>query len=245
MSQSTAKTSERIDPRVFIGGPYKTCPKCGGQEFGVLIPAVGPDSFTRRCKTCWYTAELPLPERKKKVVYIDQSAFSNIMKTLNPETQGHERAAADPFWKELYEALDVACHLQLVACPDAHEQESLTSPFNEALKHTYEHFSCGLTFKNSEEIKLSQLADAARCFARKQEPTFDFDPELVVHGRLNGWLPRIFASVSGTLPGTIDTLRTSRNRVTQSCKVSSRNGRRRTLVSAKCLSTKETHSSRF
>lgn len=213
VSQGAAKKSDRIDPRVFIGGPYKTCPRCRGQEFGILIPDVGPDSFTRRCKACWHTVRMPLPEIRKKVVYIDQSAFSNIMKVLSPETQGHERAAADPFWMALYEALDVACHLQLAACPDAmeHEQESLTSPFNEALKRTYEHFSCGLTFKSSEQIKLSQIASAARCFARKEALEFDFDPEGIVHGRLHGWLPRIFPSTSGNLPGTIDRLRVSRS----------------------------------
>ena len=204
--------STKINPRDFIGGPFKTCPKCTRPEFGVLVPCVGPHSYTRRCRECWQTVELPLPEIKKTVLYIDQSAFSNIMKTLSPETQGHERASADPLWRELYETLDVTCHLQLVVCPDSreHEQESLTSPFNAALKHTYEHFSGGLTFENSEQIKLNQVASAARCFIRKEELKFDFDPERVVHGRLHGWQGRIFASTSGMLPGTIERLRWSR-----------------------------------
>jgi hypothetical protein len=158
--------------------------------------------------------DLPLPELKKKVIYIDQNAFSDIMKMLSPETQGHEGAAAEPLWRELYETLDVVCHLQLVACPDSaeHEHESLTSPFPEALKHTYEHFSGGLTFRNSEQIKLSQIVSAARCFARKQKLEFDLDPERIVHGRLHGWQHRMRISVSGNLPGTVDRLRQSRGR---------------------------------
>lgn len=204
--------SAKIDPRDFIGGPFKACPQCGRQEFGVLVPTVGPDSYTRRCRTCWHTVDALLPEVEKKVIYIDQCALSNIMKLHSPETQGHGRVAADPLWRELYETLDVVCHLQLVACPDSleHEHESLTSPFNESLKHTYEHFSCGLTFQSSEQIKLNQIAEAARCFVRKGELGFDFNPERVVHGRLNGWQGRIFASTTGFLPGTIERLRKSR-----------------------------------
>jgi len=134
------------------------------------------------------------------------------MKLLSPEEKGHERAASDPLWRELYENLDVVCHLQLVACPDSqeHDQESLTSPFPESLKHTYEHFSCGLTFNSSEQIKLNQIADAARCFLRKEELKFDFDPETAVHGRLHIWEGRIFVTTSGVLPGTVDRLRQSR-----------------------------------
>jgi hypothetical protein len=206
--------SIKIDPRNFIGGPFKACPKCGGPEFGVLVPCVGPDSYTRRCRdfNCWHTVEILLPEIKKKVIYIDQCAFSNIMKVLSPETKGHERAATEPLWRELYETLDVVCHLQLAACPDSqeHEHESLTSPFAESLKHTYEHFSCGLTFKSAEQIKLNQIANAARYFVRKEELKFNFDPERVVHGRLHIWQGRIFATTSGVIPGTIDRLRQSR-----------------------------------
>ncbi|HJX83796.1 MAG TPA: hypothetical protein VJ723_05590 [Candidatus Angelobacter sp.] len=134
------------------------------------------------------------------------------MKVLNPEAKGHERAASEPLWRELYESLDVVCHLQLAACPDSqeHEHESLTSPFHESLKHTYEHFSCGLTFESAEQIKLNQIASAARCFVRKEELKFDFDPERVVHGRLHIWQGRIFATTSGVLSGTVDRLRQSR-----------------------------------
>jgi len=130
----------RIDPRDFIMTPYLRCPKCGAEEYGVL--SVSDTRCVRRCRACWHTATVYLPEIRKKIVYVDQFTFSNIMKFLSPEVKGHERAAAEPFWKELFEILGVVCHLQLVACPDSreHQHESLTSPFYKALKHTYEHF---------------------------------------------------------------------------------------------------------
>lgn len=203
----------KIDPRDFITGPFLTCPKCGGKEFGILVFSIGEDSYTRRCRHCWHTVILHLAELKKKVIYIDQCAISNIMKVLSPEVKGHERALAAPLWGELLDALDVVVHLQLVICPDSveHEQESLASPFFRSLKNTYEHFSGGLTFEHRESIKMQQVAQGARCFVKKQELKFDFDPQGAVHGRVHRWQDRLRISVDGILPGTLEKLREARS----------------------------------
>src|SRR5882762_7984011 len=120
-----------IDPRDFISGPFRKCPKCGAEQFGVLM--VSGKHYIRRCRerACWHTQRINLPGISKKIIYLDQFAISNMMKALNPEVKGHERAAADPLWRELFEALDVVCKLQLVVCPDSneHRNESLLSPF--------------------------------------------------------------------------------------------------------------------
>jgi hypothetical protein len=202
----------RINPRDFIMTPYLVCPKCGKQEYGVLH--VGDTRCERRCRVCWHTATVYLPEIKKKIVYVDQSAFSNIMKFLNPEVRGHERAAAVPFWKELFESLGVVCHLQLVACPDSreHHHESLTSPFYKALKHTYEHFSGGVSFHDAEAIRIRQIAVLARAWLKNESINFDFRPESISSGRLHEWSGRIFVTVDGVLPGTVDELRTARGK---------------------------------
>lgn len=180
-----------IDPRDFIMGPYLGCPKCGKQEYGVL--SVGDVRCQRRCRACWYTATIYLPAIKKKVVYVDQSAFSNIMKALNPEVRGHERATAEPFWQELFEALGVVCHLQLVACPDyrEHQHESLTSPFYKTLKHTYEHFSGGVSFHDAETIRIRQIAILARAWLKNEPPQFDFDAQSISSGRVHKWSGRV------------------------------------------------------
>jgi hypothetical protein len=201
----------RIDPRDFIMGPYLPCPKCGEKEYGVL--SVSDTRCQRRCRACWHTVTVYLPEIKKKIVYVDQLAFSNIMKFLNPEAKGHERAAAEPFWKELFETLGVVCHLQLVACPDSreHQHESLTSPFYKALKHTYEHFSGGVSFHDAETIRTRQIAELARAWLKTEPVNFDFDPESISSGRLHQWSGRIFVTVDGILPGTVDDLRAIRS----------------------------------
>lgn len=202
----------RIDPRDFIMKPYLPCPKCGAEEYGVL--SVGDTRCERRCRACWHTATVYLPEIKKKIVYVDQFAFSNMVKFLSPEIKGHERAAAEPFWKELFEILGVVCHLQLVACPDSreHQHESLASPFYNALKHTYEHFSGGVSFHDAETIKIRQIAELARAWLKNEPVAFDFDPELISSDRLHSWSGRIFVTVDGVLPGTVDELRTRRDK---------------------------------
>src|SRR5208283_1777907 len=136
----------------------------------------------------------------------------NIMKFLSPGVKGHERAAAEPLWKQLFELLGIVCHLQLVACPDSreHQHESLTSPFYQALKRTYEHFSGGVSFHDAETIRIRQIADLARAWLKNESANFDFDPESISSGRLHEWSGRIFITVDGLLPGTVDELRATR-----------------------------------
>jgi len=192
--------------------PYLRCPKCGTEEYGVL--SVSDTRCQRRCRACWYTDTVYLPEIKKKIVYVDQFAFSNIMKFLSPEVKGHQRVTAEPFWKELFEILGVVCHLQLVACPDSreHQHESLTSPFYKALKHTYEHFSGGVSFHDAETIRIRQIANLAKAWLKDEPINFDFSAESISSGRLHEWSGRIFITVDGVLPGTVDELRARRGK---------------------------------
>lgn len=202
----------RIDPRDFIMSPYLRCPNCGKQQYGVL--SVNHTQCTRRCRACLFRGTKPLPELKKKIVYIDQFAFSNIMKLLSPEAKGHKRAAAEPFWKELFEMLSVVCHIQLVACPDSreHQHESLTSPFYLALKRTYEHFSGGVSFEDAETIRLRQVGKIASGWLNNEPVIFDFDPESISSGRLHDWSDRIFVTVDGVLQGLVEDLRVTRSK---------------------------------
>jgi hypothetical protein len=200
-----------INPRDFIMSPYLRCPKCGLEEYGVL--GVSDVRCQRRCRSCGHTGSVYLPEIRKSVVYVDQFAFSNIMKVLSPDVKGHDRTSAEPFWKRLFELLSVVCHLQLVVCPDSreHQYESLTSPFYKALKHTYEHFSGGISFHDAETIRLRQIATIARGWVQDDVVRFNFEPESISSGRLHEWSGRIFVTVDGLLPGTVDELREKRN----------------------------------
>lgn len=58
----------KLDPRIFIHAPYITCPKGHVDAYGVL--SIGGNWYTRRCRKCWHTDDYPLPELRKKVIYI-------------------------------------------------------------------------------------------------------------------------------------------------------------------------------
>jgi hypothetical protein len=205
----------RFDPRDLIMSPYLTCPTCGKEAYGVL--GVDGNRCHRRCRDCWYTRYVPLPKLKKKIVYIDQFAYSNILKMLCPDVQGHKGGVSDPFWKQLFETLSVVRHLQLVAFPDSreHHNETLTSPFGEfgeLLKSTYEYFSCGESFIHAEGIKIRQIGQAANCWLNNEPIVFDLNAEKISSGRLHDWDGRIYITVNGVLPGTVQGLREGRNR---------------------------------
>lgn len=202
----------RVDPRDFIMAPYLRCSKCGAEEYGVL--SISDNRCQRRCRACWYTTTVYLPKIKKRIVYVDQFAFSNIMKLLSPEVKGHERSTAEPLWKELFETMGVVRHLQLVTFPDSreHQEESLTSPFYKALKHTYEHFSGGVSFHDAETIRIRQIADVARAWIKNEPVNFGSRTESVTSGRFHEWSGRIFVTADGVLSGMVDELRARRSR---------------------------------
>jgi hypothetical protein len=206
---------------MFVHGPFRACPSCGLNEFGVY--QVGGETYSRRCRACWSGASIPLPPLTRKVVYIDQFAISNMMKTLNARHPGHATAKADPFWLRLFEALERVVKLQLVVCPDSdvHHSESMVYPWYEQLKRMYEHFSHGdTTFDSTDAIALHQLNKALVAWLDNETPEYTFDPNDVVNGNLNHWRESYIISVSGGYPQIIvDAVREFRDDVHQRIRV--------------------------
>lgn len=190
----------RFDPRDLIGPPFIECAACHQMSFGVL--QVAGTEYTRRCRECWATQRLPLWPVQKKVIYIDQFAVSNMMKSINVAMASHDRAKADPFWLELFEALERVCKLQLVACPYSgnHRNESLMVPYFVALKRMYEHLSHGVSFGDLDEIVSEQIAIALNAWLRNEQPVYDFSPACVSSGGLHDYQDRLLISVEVTYP---------------------------------------------
>ncbi|MCI0561771.1 MAG: hypothetical protein MN733_25065 [Nitrososphaera sp.] len=203
-----------IDPADFISGPFRVCPKCEQDTFGILM--ISDRRFHRRCKlkNCWNTETFELPQIRKQVLYLDQFAISNMMKFRTPAAKGHERVKADPFWSELCGKVEHLCQVQLLSCPDSaeHRNESLISPFYRSLKDTYEQFSGGVTFRPAEYIRRKQVHEVLTAWLNKQEPRHDFDAEKVTSGRIHAWQGRIQITVSTNWDEFIDELRQARDR---------------------------------
>jgi len=186
---------KRFDPRDLISPPWKTCPACGKDRFGVSI--ISGSRLMRRCRDCWHKQDYQLPKLRKKIIYLDQFVISNLMKLKNPATKGHATAAADPFWRELDDLLFQLRQLQMICCPDSgsHEEESRTSPFNAELKKTYEALSGGITFEAFDSIKSEQIGELALAWSEGREPAFDFDPSRILSKDPNEWNERFYIVV--------------------------------------------------
>jgi hypothetical protein len=130
------------------------------------------------------TESYPLPELKKTVIYIDQFAISNMMKALNDEMESHEKAKADPFWLEMFDALERVSKLQLIVCPDssAHRDQSLMRPYFGALKRMYEQLSHGVSFHDAAYISDYQVNMALLAWMKGEAPQHDLNPERVTSG---------------------------------------------------------------
>jgi hypothetical protein len=183
-----------FDARVFISEPFVECPKCGKTSFGIL--SIFRHGYSRRCRNCLFpkgdepSVTYPLPELDKKVIYIDQLAISNMMKTLNPGAKAHKRTRTDPFWLRLFERLDILVKLQLAICPDSgfHTRESLLSPWFEPLKRMYEQLSCGISFYDRDTIERFQICEHSRNWLSGfPDKELELDVHSVVSGEINAW----------------------------------------------------------
>ena len=185
-----------IDPRKFITGPFRPCPKCGKPEFGTLN--VGDHYISRRCRECWHTDGERLPPLNKKIVYLDQMILSNMAKTLDPEW-GKQRPQQDGYWARAFDALDRALKLQLIVCAYSrtHERESVVLPHFQVLRRLYEHLALGMELEWHTRIHYLQLTHAFRQKLHGEKVDYGLIPrERVLHGDLTAWAERIRVSVN-------------------------------------------------
>jgi hypothetical protein len=137
------------------------------------------------------------------------------MKAIDVTAKAHDKAAADPFWMALFKQLERVCKLQLAICPDSHQHrdESLLSPFFDALKRMYEQLSHGVSFDSADQIEQRQTNVALLAWLAGEEPVYDLNPERVTSGGLNDWQDRLIVAVSGGYPADMaETIRSSRDR---------------------------------
>lgn len=181
-----------IDPKMFINPPFKTCPKCKKKEFGVLM--ISNYQYTRRCRECRYDQTYKLPRLKKKIIYIDQFAISDMMKSINPKTGKLNKV--DPFFKELYIKLDRLCKLQLIVCPEStiHFYESIVSGHYQALKRILKQLSNSISFYDPDTIKRFEVENNfLEWFGKKKAKPVDIHS--ITQDDINAWQDRFIIDV--------------------------------------------------
>jgi hypothetical protein len=154
------------------------------------------------------------PPHLKKVIYLDQFAISGMVNAIDARSKAHARV--NPFWLQVFEALERVCKLQLVVCPwsPVHRKESLVSEMFEPLKRMYEHLANGVRFSRPGEIELRQINTALTAWLDgKTPPDHDLDPARITTGSLHQWQGRYLVTVS--LKHSSDEVAALRQRRTQ------------------------------
>lgn len=200
-----------IDPKMFINEPYITCPKCGKESFGVL--SIHASHFIRRCKECWHDESFKLPPVSRKVIYLDQFAISEMMKSINPSLKKIDKV--DPFFRKLFEKLDVLNKMQVIICPESssHFDESFVSAYYPTLKRLYQQLAHNFSFYDPETIKRFQVLEDFNEWVGLKKRPIDIGDVLTGTGDLEGWEDRFIISVSlrDQDPSLADELRKSRD----------------------------------
>jgi len=198
-----------FDPSVFISKPYILCPQCSLQDFGVL--SIQSDRYIRRCRRCHYTQTRSLPQLRKKVLYLDQFAISNLYKAASSDDP-------DGVWSNILDKLKRVIAMQLVVCPSSefHQAESLVYRFYDDLRNFYESLSGGIRFRPSIHIHCEQLVLLLRDFLsvspfslpqlRQNRWAFESDPDV--------WVDRLIVGARVTYTDdAVEAVRAARERV--------------------------------
>src|SRR6187551_2266022 len=107
-------------------GPFEQCPMCEHEEsYGIL--SAGGKTLTRRCKACGFSEGIKLPALDKKVIYLDQFAFSELFKLKSGK---RKEDAHTEFWQAADRQINRVVLLQQAVFPpsDVHHSETLVSP---------------------------------------------------------------------------------------------------------------------
>jgi hypothetical protein len=185
-----------IGPNDFVSPPYLRCPKCGLDHFGVLT--IADDFMIRRCTNCQWKGRRDLPPVTKRIVFLDQSALSNMVRISHP-THRREGAYAD-FWRRMFVQLDRLVQLQVIVCPQGstHEEESaLDSRIEKALLGLLRRFSGGVRFAHRRSIASIQVVGAALAWnVGRPIPSDLGETRYVLHGNVHAWLPHLNIEVT-------------------------------------------------
>jgi hypothetical protein len=183
-----------FDPSLFIGAPFRACPNCQQQEFGTLM--ISNKTVTRRCRKCWHTETQRLPALQKKIIYLDQMAYSGMAKTFDPVWAAATRSTGE-FWARLFDAVERAFKLQLIVCPNStiHEKESALAAQPTMLRAIYEHLGHGASFEYPTIIHQHQLTVALRAVLAGESPVYDLERSYVIRGDPDQWTERLRISV--------------------------------------------------
>jgi len=188
-------------------GPFERCDKCGQQTFGLL--SAGDDVMNLRCSNCRFGYSAVLPDLDKRVVYLDQNAFSVLFKV---RSKGRLPIGHEAFSTALYEKVRRAVLLQQVVMPhsDIHSQETIVFSDAQGLRKAYEFIGGDVSLKSHHDIALEHVCEFADAYRDGREPKISFDVNDILKSKLNVWLPDMHISVGANYAGFAGGIRHTR-----------------------------------
>jgi hypothetical protein len=190
-------------------GPFQTCPSCRQETFGIL--SGGGHTLQRRCTECRHSEGQTLPEIDKRVLYLDQNAFSFLFAVESGRRlpSGHEN-----FCRDAYQRLRRIVLLQQAILPhsDIHLDETIVYHESEKLRSAYELIGGDVSLTNSRSVEMKQVCEFAAAYIAEREPTLNFSVDEVLQSERNTWLPDMHIGVLTDYEHFADGLRQTRDR---------------------------------
>lgn len=175
---------------MFERAPFSRCIKCSDAT-GLGFLSAGGSTVQFRCRSCGFRHDEPLPDVDKKVVYLDQFAFSELFKL-----EAGKLPASHPhygFWSELHATMRECLLLQQVIFPssDVHSGETLVSREHQSLREAYERLGGDTSFLDTRQVEEGQVYECFTAYRSNRLPIFDTSVDRVLKGSRNVWLPEI------------------------------------------------------
>ena len=176
-----------------ITSPYRECPKCQKADcfgFYSIEDNTEPKMYTQKCSVCGHRITYLLPPLDKKIIYLDQFALSEMLKSIDPSVR--RKGTPDPIWQTLFKKLEQLSRKQLLVCPKSayHNIESLptTTTFYSKLQTLIEYLSWHVSFHRPNSIKMRQIERHATLWIQGEG---DKEPAIkrndAFNGKINYW----------------------------------------------------------
>jgi len=190
--------------------PFGECSKCNGKVLEPIRPL--HKHLHIRCSSCGAVARHSLPDLDKKVIYLDQFAWSELFNIYTGERCSRDHG---DFFRSLYNQLENLVRLQQVVLPHSniHLDESAVGRNSIGLIKFIERFGGDIQFVKSTKIDLNQVVDAAVSYFNGGPVVTEFPIDDALETPRNVWLPLWHVTIERDYSEISDLIRDERDRL--------------------------------
>jgi len=176
------------------------CPSCKGKnKFGNV--SVQGDHVLRGCMSCSYSKIIPLPEIRKKILYLDQFFFSSAFR------------GGDQRFVDAVDQIRRISALQLLIVPyssihedETHQWRGYDGKSREDLMQFIKATSRGFKYEPPDSVEETQIIHAFQSFLAGNSPEFEMQERHILRQNVHKW-DGYFRIDVGRYMGDIDLIR--------------------------------------